>query len=84
MVTASLVMAYSLYTFSAPNMPANHAMMLTIPFVIYGIFRYQYLIHVKGQGGAPEMMVYTDLPFLVNGLLFALLVVLIMYGGFPT
>ena len=39
-------MTYSLYTFSAPNLPDNHAMMLTIPFVMYGIFRYLYLIHV--------------------------------------
>ncbi len=84
LVATGAIISYSLYTFSADNLPDNHAMMLTIPFVIYGIFRYQYLIHVKGQGGAPEMMVYTDLPFLVNGLLFGLLVVLIMYGGFPT
>ncbi|MBF6592751.1 MAG: decaprenyl-phosphate phosphoribosyltransferase, partial [Ktedonobacterales bacterium] len=53
-VTASTIMAYSLYTFSAESLPANHAMMLTIPFVIYGIFRYQYLVHKKSLGGAPE------------------------------
>ncbi|HEY68720.1 MAG TPA: decaprenyl-phosphate phosphoribosyltransferase, partial [Thermoflexia bacterium] len=45
-VTASTLLAYALYTFSAPNLPQNHAMMLTIPFVLYGIFRYLYLIHV--------------------------------------
>jgi len=44
-------MAYSLYTFSAPNLPDNHAMMLTIPFVIYGIFRYLFLVHQKNRGG---------------------------------
>ena len=79
LVTTGTILSYSLYTFSAVNLPANHAMMLTIPFVIYGLFRYQYLIHVKGQGGAPEMMVYSDLPFLLNGLLWAISVVLIMY-----
>ncbi len=48
-VSATTVMAYSLYTFSAPNLPPNHWMMLTIPFVVYGIFRYLYalsLIHI--------------------------------------
>ena len=54
LVTATALAAYSFYTFSAPNLPANHTMMLTIPFVIYGIFRYLYLIHVKNLGGAPE------------------------------
>ena len=78
-VSTGAIISYSLYTFSADNLPTNHSMMLTIPFVIYGLFRYQYMIHVKGEGGAPEMMVYSDLPFLVNGLLYALVVVLIMY-----
>jgi 4-hydroxybenzoate polyprenyltransferase len=79
LVTAGAVISYSLYTFSATNLPPNHAMMLTIPFVIYGIFRYQYLIDVKGEGGAPEMLLYTDLPLLLNFVLFGLTVVLIMY-----
>jgi hypothetical protein len=54
-------------------------MMLTIPFVIYGVFRYQYLIHVKGEGGAPEMLVYTDMPFLLDLILGGLSIVVIMY-----
>jgi 4-hydroxybenzoate polyprenyltransferase len=79
MVTTGAIISYSLYTFSAVNLPANHAMMLTIPFVIYGIFRYQYLIHVKGEGGAPDMLVYTDIPFLLDLVMWGLVVVLIMY-----
>jgi hypothetical protein len=59
-VSSTTIMAYSLYTFSAVNLPENHTMMLTIPFVIYGIFRYLYLIQVKGAGGAPEDMVLSD------------------------
>ena len=39
-VSAMTIIAYSLYTFSAPNVPENHMMMLTVPFVMYGIFRY--------------------------------------------
>ena len=44
-VSAAMLIAYSLYTFDAANVPDNHAMMLTIPFVIYGLFRYLYLIY---------------------------------------
>ena len=79
LVTTAAIISYSLYTFSAVNLPANHAMMLTIPFVIYGVFRYQYLIHVKGEGGAPEMLLYTDLPFLLDLVLWGISVVLVMY-----
>lgn len=65
-VTASTVMAYSLYTFSAENLPKNHAMMLTIPFVLYGIFRYLYLVHLKNAGGSPEDVLLRDRPLLLN------------------
>jgi hypothetical protein len=81
LVTTGALIAYSLYTFSATNLPSNHAMMLTIPFVIYGLFRYQYLIQVKGEGGAPDMLVYTDRPLLVDIVLWGLAVVLIMYSS---
>lgn len=78
-VATGALIAYSLYTFSAPNLPADHSMMLTIPFVIYGLFRYQFLIHVKGEGGAPEMLVYRDLPLVLDVVLWGVAVVLIMY-----
>jgi len=79
LVTTGAVISYSLYTFSAPNLPSNHMMMLTIPFVIYGIFRYQYLVHVKGEGEAPEMLLYTDMPLLLDVILCGIAIVLIMY-----
>lgn len=79
MVTASTAMAYSLYTFSAPNLPANHAMMLTIPFLLYGLFRYMYLIQVKGEGGTPEELIFEDKPFLLTIVLWGLSAILIMY-----
>ena len=53
MVTASTVIAYALYTFTAENLPANHTMMLTIPFVTYGVFRYLYLSLTQNEGGSP-------------------------------
>ena len=65
-VTATTIMAYSLYTFSAPNLPKNNAMMLTIPFVLYGAFRYLYLVHLRNAGGSPEEMLLKDKPLLLD------------------
>ena len=78
-VTASTLLAYSLYTFSAPNLPPNQTMMLTIPFVLYGIFRYLYLIHVKEMGGAPEEIVLSDRPLQATIVLWGVSVVVVMY-----
>jgi len=79
LVSSATVMAYSLYTFSADNLPKNHAMMLTVPFVLYGIFRYLYLIHIRGEGGAPEELVLTDRPLQITFFLWGLSAVLILY-----
>lgn len=65
-VTPATVIAYSLYTFTAPNLPTNNAMMATIPFVLYGIFRYLYLVHSKNQGGSPEDILLSDLPIMID------------------
>jgi len=73
------IITYSLYTFSAPNLPENHIMMFTIPFVIYCIFRYQYLLQVKGTGGAPEEIVLSDRPLQAAVLLYGFSVLLIFY-----
>lgn len=78
-ISAATLIAYSLYTFSAENLPKNHTMMLTTPFVLYGLFRYLYLIHVKGEGGAPEEIVIKDKPLVINMALWALAVILILY-----
>jgi len=63
-ISSAILMAYSLYTFDASNVPDNHAMMLTIPFVLYALFRYLYLIYSKKEGGSPEVLLVTDRPML--------------------
>jgi 4-hydroxybenzoate polyprenyltransferase len=68
-VTASTLIAYGLYTFTADNLPDNHSMMLTIPFVLYGIFRYLFLVHARNQGGSPEEVLLRDWPLLLDILL---------------
>ncbi|MFM8323212.1 MAG: decaprenyl-phosphate phosphoribosyltransferase [Chloroflexota bacterium] len=78
-VSSTTVIAYSLYTFLAPNVPENHAMMLTIPFVIYGIFRYLYLVQMHGRGGAPEEILIHDRPLQATVLIWGLTVLVIFY-----
>ncbi|MFQ5398856.1 MAG: decaprenyl-phosphate phosphoribosyltransferase [Anaerolineae bacterium] len=78
-VTTSAIVAYSLYTFLAEGLPENHTMMLTIPFVMYGLFRYMYLIHVRHEGGAPEEIFLRDRPIQVTMFLWAGIVFLALY-----
>lgn len=78
-VTACTIMAYALYTFSAESLPANHSMMLTIPFVLYGIFRYQYLVHKKSLGGAPELVLLRDIPLMVDIMLWGITAIAVLY-----
>jgi 4-hydroxybenzoate polyprenyltransferase len=67
-ITSATVMSYSLYTFSAGR---SSYMMLTIPFVLYGIFRYQYLVMSQDEGGSPELTLLKDKPLLISILLWA-------------
>lgn len=78
-VSGTTIVAYSLYTFTAPNVPANHSMMLTIPFVVYMILRYLYLIEVEKAGGAPEDILLTDRPFQIASVLWSLTVLAVFY-----
>lgn len=78
-VSGTTIVAYALYTFSAPNLPENHTMMLTIPFVVYGIFRYLQLIQVGHTAGAPDEVALKDRPLQATVLLWGLAVIAIFY-----
>lgn len=78
-VSATTLISYSLYTFSAPNLPENHSMMLTIPFVLYGIFRYLFLINKHNAGGEPEEILLKDRPIQLTVLLWGVAVMVIFY-----
>ena len=78
-VSGTTIVAYSLYTFSAPNLPENHAMMLTIPFVVYGIFRYLQLIQMGHAAGAPDEVALKDRPLQATVLLWGLAVIAVFY-----
>jgi len=81
-VTASTVVAYALYTMSAEtiNKFQTDNLKYTIPFVLYGIFRYLYLIHQKSEGGSPEKILLNDRPLLINIILYLLTVWFFTYA----
>lgn len=81
MSAATTVLAYAMYTFDAASVPANHSMMLTIPFVVYAVFRYLQLVYVRNLGGSPEVMLVRDTPLLVSIVLWGLSSVAILYVG---
>jgi 4-hydroxybenzoate polyprenyltransferase len=80
-VTASTLIAYCVYATSAETAErlGTTRLGLTIPFVLYGIFRYLYLVHQKRGGGSPTTMLVTDRPLLACVALWALSVALILY-----
>ena len=71
-VTSTLI-SYTLYTFSAPNLPTNHSMMLTVPIVLYGLLRYVYLVQVRGVGEAPERLLLEDRGILASSALWVVM-----------
>ncbi len=73
--TANAVLSYALYCILGAPTPW---MTLTLPFVLYAIFRYVYLVEHKGEGAAPDETLLKDIPTLVTGLLYGLTAVAVM------
>jgi 4-hydroxybenzoate polyprenyltransferase len=80
-VTATTLMSYALYTISEETVAKFRTsnLIFTIPFVLYGIFRYLYLVHHKVEGGRPEEILLTDRPLLLTVLGWALTVLVVLY-----
>ena len=80
-VTATTVMSYALYTISEETIAKFHTsnLIFTLPFVLYGIFRYLYLVHQKVEGGRPEEILLTDRPLLLNVLGWTVTVLIVLY-----
>jgi hypothetical protein len=81
-VTSSTLLAYAFYTISPETEQrfGTGRLSYTIPFIIYGIFRYLYLVHQREGGGNPSELLVTDRPLLVCGALWTASMVLILYG----
>jgi 4-hydroxybenzoate polyprenyltransferase len=82
-VTASTVTAYALYTMSPETVAKFQTPLLpvTLPFVLYGIFRYLYLLYRRELGGNPTDIVLRDRALLLNSLLWLAVVLVLLYGG---
>ncbi len=80
-MAASTLMSYCLYTISERTVAelGSTRLMYTIPFVIYGLFRYVYLIHRHGHGGAPDRTLLRDRPLLLTVVLYAITAAAIIY-----
>jgi hypothetical protein len=81
-VTASTVTAYALYTMSPETVAKFNTRLLpiTLPFVLYGIFRYLYLLYRCDLGGQPAELLLRDRPLLIDAALWMLTVFAILYG----
>jgi 4-hydroxybenzoate polyprenyltransferase len=82
-VTAGTLLAYAIYTIAPGTVSKFHtpALVYTIPFVVYGVFRYLYLIREREQGGNPSRTFYRDLPILLTTLGWLVTVVVVIYAG---
>ncbi len=81
LVASATLMSYCLYTISdrTVSLLGSTRLMYTIPFVIYGLFRYLYLMHRHGHGGSPDRTLLTDKPLLLTVMLYALTAAAIIY-----
>jgi 4-hydroxybenzoate polyprenyltransferase len=81
MVMTSTFLAYLLYTIevNVTKIANINPALLTVPPVLYGLFRYMYLIHIKGEGSAPDEVLLTDRPLQVAILMWGLIVIVLLY-----
>jgi hypothetical protein len=81
-ITGSAILSYMLYSISSETIEKFHTdhLIYTIPFVLFGIFRYLYLIHQKNKGGSPEKILVSDFPLLLSVILWGFTCMLIIYG----
>jgi 4-hydroxybenzoate polyprenyltransferase len=74
--TSGTIISYALYTVLGPH--NNPWLLITLPYVLYGIFRYIYLVTAKNEGGAPDETLLKDKPILINGLLYVITLIAVL------
>ncbi|MFC1490041.1 decaprenyl-phosphate phosphoribosyltransferase [Candidatus Latescibacterota bacterium] len=78
-VSSATLVAYMIFTLSEATTEKFGNMVITVPFVLYGIFRYLYLVHIKEKGGQPEEILLTDIPLQINIILYGIVVLGVIY-----
>lgn len=76
-VSAATVIAYGLYTFEGPT--GNERLVVTLPLVLYGLFRYLYLVHIRKEGGSPEETLLRDRHILGTVVLCIAIIIVVLY-----
>lgn len=79
LVSSSTLIAYALYTFFSGTARNTELLIITLPFVVYGLFRYLYLVYRRGEGGSPEDLIFSDPPLLVCLALWGTSVLALLY-----
>ncbi|MCO5215006.1 MAG: decaprenyl-phosphate phosphoribosyltransferase [Thermomicrobiales bacterium] len=75
------IMSYGIYSFTSDSVPENGSMMLTVPFVIFALFRYLLLVMAKGEGSTPETLLWKDTPLLLAVVGWSITVLTVMIIG---
>lgn len=78
-ITAATIVTYALYTFFSDTARESQYLMFTVPFVVYGLFRYLYLVHQQNLGGSPEEILLADKPLIVDIALWLVAVGVVLY-----
>lgn len=78
-VTAATLISYTFYAFQSDTAAKDNLLILTVPFVLYGIFRYLYLVYSKEQGANPEQLIVEDKPLMFNLLIWAVVSALVVW-----
>ena len=79
--TSGAILSYALYTVLGPH--NNPWLLITLPFVLYGVFRYIYLVSICGEGGAPDETLLKDKPILINGVLYVITAITVLTWSQP-
>lgn len=72
------IVAYTVYSWVSESVPPNGAMLITVPFVAFAIFRYLLLVLKRGEGGAPELLLWRDIPLLVSVMSWGVMVLVVL------
>lgn len=80
-VTSATVVCYLLYAFQSDTAARHSGLLFTVPFVLYGMFRYLYLVYAQGQGESPEQMILADRPLLADLVLWAAVSAMVLWKG---
>ena len=79
MATSATLIMYAIYTFMSRSADDKPYLMVTIPFVAYGLLRYLYLMHARHLGGRPEEVLLSDVPLALDLALWTASVIIVLY-----